>query len=109
MFSLYALGVVAAAATAWVFKRTLLKGRPQAFILEMPTYKVPQLSQVARQVWTSTKAFVVKAGTIIFCLSVILWAMTYYPRLPESRATQVAAHARESALEDAVRRGDPPW
>jgi ferrous iron transport protein B len=78
MLSLYVLGVGAAAATAWVFKRTLLKGRPQAFILEMPTYKVPQLSQVARQVWTSTKAFVVKAGTIIFCLSVILWAMTYY-------------------------------
>src|SRR5688500_14364921 len=54
MFSLYALGVVAAAATAWVFKRTLLKGRPQPFILEMPTYKVPQLSQVARQVWVNT-------------------------------------------------------
>jgi hypothetical protein len=41
MFSLYALGVIAAALTALIFKRTLLKGRPQAFILEMPTYKVP--------------------------------------------------------------------
>lgn len=95
MLSLYALGVVAAAGTASVFKRTLLKGRAQAFILEMPTYKVPQLSQVARAVWTSTKAFVVKAGTIIFCLSVILWAMTYYPRLPEARAEQVATAARK--------------
>ncbi|MGB7160900.1 MAG: ferrous iron transport protein B, partial [Tepidisphaeraceae bacterium] len=94
MFSLYALGVIAAAATAFIFKRTLLKGRPQAFILEMPTYKVPQLSQVARQVWTSTKAFVVKAGTIIFCLSVILWAMTYYPRLPEERVQQITAEAK---------------
>jgi ferrous iron transport protein B len=94
MLSLYILGVVAAAATAWVFKRTLLKGRPQAFILEMPTYKVPQLSQVARQVWTSTKAFVVKAGTIIFCLSVILWAMTYYPRLPDSRIADIKADRR---------------
>jgi len=48
MFSLYALGVIAAALTALIFKRTLLKGRPQAFILEMPSYKVPQLSQVVR-------------------------------------------------------------
>ncbi|HEV2296282.1 MAG TPA: ferrous iron transport protein B [Tepidisphaeraceae bacterium] len=94
MLALYALGIVAAAGTAWIFKRTLLKGRPQAFILEMPTYKVPQLSQVARVVWASTRAFVVKAGTIIFCLSVILWAMTYYPRLPEWRATEVATGAR---------------
>jgi ferrous iron transport protein B len=89
MFSLYALGVIAAALTALIFKRTLLKGRPQAFILEMPTYKVPQLSQVARQVWVNTKAFVVKAGTIIFCLSVILWAMTYYPRLPAAQEDNI--------------------
>jgi ferrous iron transport protein B len=105
MLSLYILGVVAAAATAWVFKRTLLKGRPQAFILEMPTYKVPQLSQVARQVWTSTKAFVVKAGTIIFCLSVILWAMTYYPRLPEERVAAIEAGIRSAPPPDVV----PPW
>ena len=98
MFALYALGVIAAAATAFIFKRTLLKGRPQAFILEMPTYKVPQLSQVARQVWTSTKAFVVKAGTIIFCLSVILWAMTYYPRLSPARKAAIRNEAREALL-----------
>jgi ferrous iron transport protein B len=89
MFSLYALGVVAAAATAFVFKRTLLKGPAQAFILEMPTYKVPQLSQVARQVWFNTSKFLTKAGTIIFALSIVLWAMTYYPRLPEDRVIQI--------------------
>jgi len=98
MFSLYALGVIAAALTALIFKRTLLKGRPQAFILEMPTYKVPQLSQVARQVWVNTKAFVVKAGTIIFCLSVILWAATYFPQLPPKRVEAIRNGAREAVL-----------
>jgi ferrous iron transport protein B len=95
MLALYALGIVAAAGTAWVFKRSLMKGPPAAFILELPTYKVPQLSQVARTVYVNTKEFLVKAGTIIFCLSVILWAMTYYPRLPESKA--------EAVRQDAVR------
>jgi ferrous iron transport protein B len=90
MFSLYALGVIAAAITAWFFKRSLLKGPAQAFILELPTYKLPQLSQIARQVFFNTKAFLVKAGTTIFCLSVILWAMTYYPRLPSDRAAAAA-------------------
>ncbi|HSI33868.1 MAG TPA: ferrous iron transport protein B [Tepidisphaeraceae bacterium] len=79
MLALYALGIVAAAVTAWCFKRTLLKGPPPAFILELPTYKVPQLSQVARHVWTNTWAFLARAGTIIFVLSVILWALMYYP------------------------------
>ncbi len=95
MLALYALGIVAAAATAWIFKRSLLRGPAPAFILEMPSYKLPQLSQVARQVWTNTRAFITKAGTTIFCLSIILWAMAYYPRLPEHRVQQIRATAMD--------------
>jgi ferrous iron transport protein B len=87
MLACYALGIIAAAGTAWVFKRTLTKGPATSFILELPSYKIPQVSQIARQVFVNTKAFLTKAGTTIFCLSVILWAMAYYPRLP---ATQIA-------------------
>ena len=93
MLACYALGILAAAGTAFVFKRTLTKGPATSFILELPSYKIPQLSQVARQVWSNTKAFLTKAGTTIFCLSVILWAMAYYPRLPESRVAQVRSSA----------------
>jgi ferrous iron transport protein B len=96
MLSLYALGIVAAVVTAFMFKRTLLKGPATSFILELPTYKLPQASQVARQVWTNTWAFITKAGTTIFCLSVILWAMTYYPRLPQSQANEVVARVERA-------------
>ncbi len=115
MLSLYALGVVAAAGTAWLFRRTLLKGGSAAFILEMPSYKAPQPRQIIRQVWSNTYAFLAKAGTVIFCLSVLLWALTYYPTLsPERRASidqQVtlqysAVHAgdayKQSALDDEI-------
>jgi ferrous iron transport protein B len=91
MLACYALGILAAAGTAFAFKRTLTKGPATSFILELPSYKIPQLSQVARQCWSNTKAFLTKAGTTIFCLSVILWAMAYYPRLPASRADNVRA------------------
>ncbi|HEY7118504.1 MAG TPA: ferrous iron transport protein B, partial [Tepidisphaeraceae bacterium] len=91
MLALYALGIVAAAFTAWVFKRSLLRGPTPAFILELPTYKIPQAGQVARQVFNNTWSFLAKAGTTIFCLSVILWAMAYYPRLPSARVAAVAA------------------
>ena len=89
MLSCYALGIIAAAGTAFIFKRSFLKGAPTSFILELPTYKVPQASEVGRQVWKNTWAFITKAGTTIFCLSIVLWAMAYYPRLPESRAAKV--------------------
>ncbi|MDB5175131.1 MAG: ferrous iron transporter FeoB, partial [Phycisphaerales bacterium] len=102
MLACYALGIIAAAVTAWVFKRTLTKGPATSFILELPTYKIPQVSQIARQVFVNTKAFLTKAGTTIFCLSVILWAMAYYPRLPESRAKVV----RERTV-DRIADGEP--
>jgi ferrous iron transport protein B len=89
MLGLYLLGILAAVATAWVFKRTFLKGAPTSFILELPTYKPPQVTQVARVVTRNTLEFLTKAGTTIFCLSVILWAMTYYPRLPGQQSTAI--------------------
>ncbi len=89
MLSCYLLGIIAAAATAWVFKKWFVRGPAPAFILEMPSYKLPQLSQVARAVYVNTGEFLTKAGTTIFCLSVILWAMTYYPRMPEARTDAV--------------------
>jgi ferrous iron transport protein B len=95
LLSLYGLGIVAAAATAWVFQRSLTKGPRAAFILEMPTYKIPQASQVARVVITSTWAFIAKAGTIIFCLSVVLWALMYYPRLPAPRVAEVESAVKQ--------------
>jgi ferrous iron transport protein B len=95
LLACYLLGVLAAVGTAWMFKKSFLKGSPQAFILELPTYKVPQASQVLRVVWSNTSKFITKAGTIIFCLSVILWAMSYYPRLPKGRAEELRRITRE--------------
>jgi ferrous iron transport protein B len=100
MLSLYALGIVAAASCAWLFKRSILRGPTPAFILELPTYKFPQASQVARQVWTNSSEFLRRAGTVIFCMSVILWAMTYYPRLPEAKRQEIQQVATAAGLDE---------
>jgi ferrous iron transport protein B len=94
MLACYLLGILAAVGTALIFKRTLAKGPATSFILELPTYKIPQLSQVLRQVWVNTRAFLTKAGTTIFCLSIILWALAYYPTLPKSQAAQIEQETR---------------
>jgi ferrous iron transport protein B len=97
MLACYALGILAAVATAWVFKRSLLKGGATTFILELPSYKLPQISQVARQVWTNAGKFVTKAGTTILAFSIVLWALAYYPRLPSDRADRADANAVAAA------------
>ncbi len=98
MLALYVLGIVAAVAVAFVFRRSLLKGHTAAFILEMPCYKVPQLGHVARQVYLNTREFITKAGTIIFCMSVVLWALSYYPGISQ-RDAQI--YTDENALAQA--------
>ena len=89
MLACYALGVIAAAATAFACKVFLGRGEVTPFILEMPSYKFPQFSEVARQVWNNTSKFLTKAGTIIFCLSIVLWAMAYFPRLSPERTEAI--------------------
>jgi ferrous iron transport protein B len=93
MLACYLLGIVAAALTSLACRWLLGRGEVSPFILEMPSYKVPQASEVARQVWSNTRQFLTKAGTTIFCLSVLLWALAYFPRLPSDREAQIRAQA----------------
>ena len=92
MLACYALGILAAVGTAYVFRRSLLKGGTTSFILELPSYKMPQMGEVARQVWKNSAQFVTKAGTTILFISILLWAVSYYPRMPETRANEVRNH-----------------
>ncbi len=99
MLALYLFGIVAAALTALLIRRRLQSERSSPFILEMPSYKIPQLSQVAWQAWTHTRSFVVRAGTTIFIMSVVLWALFYYPRLPAQVAAQLPNPQRQLAAQ----------
>jgi len=93
----YALGIAAAAVVAWAFGlRARRRGeRGSTFILELPTYKRPQASLVAWQVWNGCKAFLTKAGTTIFCLTVLIWAACTYPGAPDAARTTAADQAEQ--------------
>jgi ferrous iron transport protein B len=92
LLACYLLGIAAAAAVAFVATRLLgRRGQVTPFILEMPTYQVPQLGAVLRAVWFNSWAFVRRAGTIIVAITVLLWALAYYPQLPAERVAEVRA------------------
>lgn len=81
LLSMYLLGLFMALAMAWLFKKTLLKGSPPLFIMELPPYKLPSLSSVLRQTWDRSKLFLQKAGTIILGVSIVLWFLATYPKV----------------------------
>jgi ferrous iron transport protein B len=80
---LYALGVVVAAVVAAVLSRTLLTGPQQAFVMELPRWRWPQPAVVLERVREAAWTFLRNAGTLILAVSVVVWALGSYPRLPE--------------------------
>ena len=79
LMSMYLVGVVVAIPVAWILKKTLLKGEVAPFVLELPEYKVPSMQVVLSRVWMASKAFVIRAGTLIFAASILIWFAGYWP------------------------------
>jgi ferrous iron transport protein B len=58
---------------------TVFKGRQLPFIMELPLYHAPTARGVAHYLWHNTRAFLNKAGTIILLMSMLIWALSYFP------------------------------
>lgn len=74
-FSIYILGIIVAIISGLIFKATIFKGINSNFVLELPKYRLPQFTSTMRNIYTRGKDFVIKAGTIIFAMSVLIWFM----------------------------------
>ncbi len=98
MLAMYALGIFAAIVVAFFLKRTLLKAPPPPFIMEMPPYRMPNLRTVFQNMFERSWIFVKRAGTVILAISIILWALMYFPRQDES--VMVTAPTNASSAED---------
>ena len=72
-FSLYALGIIVALLVAIIFRKTLFKENESHFIMELPIYRMPTVRTLFIHVWERVKGYIVKAGTVIFAASVVLW------------------------------------
>jgi len=97
MLSMYLLGIVAAFAMAWLFKKTLLKSETPMLLLEMPPYRWPSPRTILLRMWERSLIFLRRAGTIILALSIILWALATYPKPTDPEATPADAIAQSFA------------
>lgn len=79
VFAVYALGIVLAVIMALVFRKTLFKGEPSPFVLEMPSYVVPDLRSALYHMWGRGKSFLKRAGTIVFGATLVIWYLSVHP------------------------------
>jgi len=91
MFGLYATGIIGALVMAGVLRLTLLRGGRQPLLMELPSYKWPNPTNVLLGLWERAKIFMRRIGTIILSLMVVLWFLSTFPA-PPAGATEPAIY-----------------
>ena len=100
MFIFYALSVVIALFSAWVFKKTLFKGEPGYFVMELPPYRIPTIKGLLLKMWERGWLYIKKAGTIILLMSVLIWAGLTFPKVNEEALGEVSEEEVAAAQMD---------
>jgi ferrous iron transport protein B len=91
LVAMYALGVVVAAAVAAVLSRTIFRGPPQPFVMELPSWRWPQPAVVFERAREAVWSFLTNAGTLIVAMSVVIWALSTYPHNEAAIAADIQA------------------
>lgn len=107
LFSIYLIGILLALLMAWVFRKWLLRGESEPFVMELPVYRLPRLSSLLMQMWERAWLYLKKAGTIILAISILMWGAFTFPAEEDLSA---AAQMKQSyagqigqAIEPAIR------
>ncbi|WP_437184885.1 ferrous iron transport protein B [Planctomicrobium sp. SH668] len=79
LFLMYSIGALVAIPVALILKKTFFKGETPPFVMELPNYKWPSFRVVFDRVLDRAKAFVLQAGSLIFAVTVLVWAAGYFP------------------------------
>lgn len=77
-FGMYVLGMATAIVTVIIMRYTTMKGEVSPFIMELPSYHVPQFKSLMIHLWDKTKHFIQKAFTIILLSTIIIWVISHF-------------------------------
>ncbi len=73
MVSLYIIGIVVGIMIALAFKKTLFRGEPVPFVMELPNYRMPGMKNVIHLLWDKSRDFLQRAFTVIFVACIVIW------------------------------------
>jgi len=97
LLGLYVAGIVGAMAAALVLRRTVTRGAASGFIMELPKYQLPRLSDLLIGLWQRAWIFLRRAGTIIFTVTVVLWLLLSFPKASPGESQVDASFAGRMA------------
>ncbi|MEW6356282.1 MAG: ferrous iron transport protein B [Planctomycetota bacterium] len=80
LWLIYVIGILLAVVCARVLRSTLFRGETTPLVMELPPYRIPTVKGVLIHMWTRAWLYLRKAGTVILGASIIMWAMTSYPK-----------------------------
>ncbi|MBC3797101.1 ferrous iron transport protein B [Acetobacterium tundrae] len=93
VFSLYLISLIVVFSSGFILSKTWFKGADSGYLLEIPPFRLPKMKNTLTQVWERIKEFLVRAGTIIFAASVVLWFLQNF-----TLSLQMVQSADESIL-----------
>jgi len=96
-FGLLLVGIAGGVATALLLRSSVLRGENPTFILALPEFRLPNVRSVAMKLLDRVRVFLHRAGTVIFAVAVVVWALTYFPRSPAIEQARAAAEAEATA------------
>jgi len=83
LFALYAIGIISAFLVSFILKKFMPNTSPSYLMMELPEYRKPKFSNIIRGTFQKGLLFIKKAGTIIFVLSMLIWALVTFPQAPK--------------------------
>jgi len=93
LFALYVGGIIGAMIVALVLRRTVTSGKSSGFLMEMPKYQWPRISDLALGLWQRAVIFLKRAGTIIFTSTIILWVLLSFPKPPQDSSESPVSYS----------------
>ena len=73
MTGLYFLGIITGILASLLYRKTLFKGEPVPFVMELPNYRLPSVKNTAQLLWEKAKDFLERAFTVIFIATIVIW------------------------------------
>jgi ferrous iron transport protein B len=102
LFALVIAGILGSMLAAAFIQIFVTKSRSGSFLIEMPRYQLPRLTDILLGLWQRAWIFLKRAGTIIFVSTIILWALLSFPKVPEGSGQSQVEYSVAGRIADGI-------
>jgi ferrous iron transport protein B len=84
LWLIYVIGIIIAIISIKILRSIILKGESVPLVMELPPYRIPMFKSILTHMWNRAWLYIQKAGTLILSISILLWILTTFPKLPQN-------------------------